>query len=544
MVKAELEYNPYLLETVIRFNGQEPRINSLVEKYECEALRNWIDKIPGIFYDEMNGYDFELEFSGTERDYQELKSIFERKGIGDDQVHIFHKNILNSRKEKNLKIEELLNWLANNRNSHFDFDQFKRDNDDLFEGLYPFIIINGHMLNTSAFDNTEVSVEQIDTVKELEHTALEDTPILINVASGNYDQLASMVTTLIKRDDVRENQLFFTVEAPLSTVRVERILIDVGVEHPQIVSSIDDEVVLRYLELYPYSDYLHDALSVLRATVDSLTSALEEENREKAAANREIYDKLENLEKVIDKLKRTQEHFENDRNDEMPKQWIESMVRLLNHVLDWKSKKTILKKYSDAQKYANDFDSDVSYGYSRYLHEIDDLYKQHIDEMNQQFKEWYAEADYNDDFEPSIQNEEISALETVPSFENDLMDMKSEQYVSAKEGFIEKLFKESSDDNKEMVLETTFYLQEWRKHVLKNVGPLAKKVLTEYFNNTCNYEKKIISTYIQHLTEEILKKNEERNSVSGQLSDDEKRLQNDNDWVRKFEDMLRNIERY
>ncbi len=198
MVKAELEYNPYLLETEIRFNGQKPRINSLVEKYECEALRNWIDKIPGIFYDEMNGYDFELEFSGTERDYQELKTIFESKGIGDDQVHIFHKNILDSRKEKNLKIEELLNWLANNRNSHFDFDQFKRDNDDLFEGLYPFIIINGHRLNTSAFDNTEVSVEQIDTVKELEHTALEDTPILINVTSGNYDQLASMVTTLKK----------------------------------------------------------------------------------------------------------------------------------------------------------------------------------------------------------------------------------------------------------------------------------------------------------------------------------------------------------
>ncbi len=337
--------------------------------------------------------------------------------------------------------------------------------------------------------------------------------------------------------------MFFTVEAPLSIVRVERTLIDVGIEHPQIVSSLDDEVVLRYLELYPYSDYLHDALSILRVKVDSLTSALEEENWEKAAANREVYDKLEDLEKVIDRLKRTQERFENDCNNEMPEQWMESKARILDLVSDWKSKKTILKKYGDAQKYANDFDSDVSYGYSRYLHEIDDLYKQHIDEMNQRFKEWYAEADYNDDFEPSIQNEEISALETVPSFENDLLEMKSEQYVSAKEGFIEKLFKESSDDNKEMVLETTFYLQEWRNYVYKIVEPLAKKVLTEYFTNTCNYEKKIISTYIQHLSEEILKKNVERNSVSGQLSDDEKQLQNDNDWVRKFEDMLRNIER-
>lgn len=34
MVKVELNYNPYLLETSIKFNGQEPRINSLVEKFQ------------------------------------------------------------------------------------------------------------------------------------------------------------------------------------------------------------------------------------------------------------------------------------------------------------------------------------------------------------------------------------------------------------------------------------------------------------------------------------------------------------------------------
>ena len=57
MVKAELEYNPYLLETAIKFNGQKPRINSLVEKYEAGALRNWVDKVPKVFYDEIEEYD-------------------------------------------------------------------------------------------------------------------------------------------------------------------------------------------------------------------------------------------------------------------------------------------------------------------------------------------------------------------------------------------------------------------------------------------------------------------------------------------------------
>ena len=80
MVKAELNYNPYLLETSIKFNGQEPRINSLVEKFQDDPLQSWVRRIPEIFYDEMNGYDFELEFSGTERDYQEVVHAFREKG--------------------------------------------------------------------------------------------------------------------------------------------------------------------------------------------------------------------------------------------------------------------------------------------------------------------------------------------------------------------------------------------------------------------------------------------------------------------------------
>lgn len=39
MVKAELSYNPYLLETNIKFNGRNPRINSLVERYQQNILQ-------------------------------------------------------------------------------------------------------------------------------------------------------------------------------------------------------------------------------------------------------------------------------------------------------------------------------------------------------------------------------------------------------------------------------------------------------------------------------------------------------------------------
>lgn len=90
-IRAELEYNPYLQTTKVLFNGNEPRINSLVEKYRGFILSDWVQEIPSIFHDEMNGYDFELEFTGTELDFEEVKRAFAEEGITEEQVRVFHK---------------------------------------------------------------------------------------------------------------------------------------------------------------------------------------------------------------------------------------------------------------------------------------------------------------------------------------------------------------------------------------------------------------------------------------------------------------------
>ena len=42
MIKTELSYNPYLMEIDMRFNGQPPRINSLIEKYQNIMLQAFI----------------------------------------------------------------------------------------------------------------------------------------------------------------------------------------------------------------------------------------------------------------------------------------------------------------------------------------------------------------------------------------------------------------------------------------------------------------------------------------------------------------------
>ena len=124
MVNAGLSHNPYLLQTHVTFNGLSPRINSQVEKYDNIALNDWIEKVPEIFHDEMNGYDFDLYFTETNSDFANLKAAFDRAGITQDDVRLFHKNELEDSETKSRAIDALIEWLRDNPNRRFSFTEF------------------------------------------------------------------------------------------------------------------------------------------------------------------------------------------------------------------------------------------------------------------------------------------------------------------------------------------------------------------------------------------------------------------------------------
>ena len=121
------------MEFKAKFNGKEPHINSLVEKYNKTPLQIWINDIPHMLYDEMNGYDFDLEFIGPDLEYDDLISSFKYAGISNDDVRCIHTKSMEGRIEKLKKILGLNDWLENNTNSRFDLESFKLDNQDIFD---------------------------------------------------------------------------------------------------------------------------------------------------------------------------------------------------------------------------------------------------------------------------------------------------------------------------------------------------------------------------------------------------------------------------
>ena len=176
MITAELSHNPYLLETTVKFNGHAPRINSQIEKYEEITLKDWVEKVPKLFYDEMNGYDFDLAYSGTHADFVEVKKAFDKEGVSCEAVRLFLKNEIEDVDTKSAEIDELFGWLQSHPNRKFSKEKFFEESSDLLDRFYPYIILHGRHQGT---DIPKVSIEEVDSTEELENTILVNTPVLL-----------------------------------------------------------------------------------------------------------------------------------------------------------------------------------------------------------------------------------------------------------------------------------------------------------------------------------------------------------------------------
>ena len=76
MATVSITYNPYKLTTAITVNGQKPKQNSSLN-VENRRLQEWVENLPRILVDEWRDNSFEITFTGTQVDFDDLKAAFE-----------------------------------------------------------------------------------------------------------------------------------------------------------------------------------------------------------------------------------------------------------------------------------------------------------------------------------------------------------------------------------------------------------------------------------------------------------------------------------
>lgn len=178
MKKVFIKYNPYKIETEILVNGEMLERDSLIAERSKGRLQEWVEDLPKLLYEELRTKEFEIEFYGTELDFNDLEEVF--------------------KDEKNVSLKHKLAKKVNNKERKIE-EIFKKIQDGPFEELKSKQII-------SAFENARNNEFEICVVATM--SAGKST--LINSLLGqkmmpSKQEACTAIITRIKDNDA-DNQ--------------------------------------------------------------------------------------------------------------------------------------------------------------------------------------------------------------------------------------------------------------------------------------------------------------------------------------------------
>ncbi|MGN0223337.1 MAG: dynamin family protein, partial [Muribaculaceae bacterium] len=81
MKKVQIKYNPYQITTLIMVDGKAPKSDSALNVPKLR-LQEWVERLPQILIDEYRDCNFEIDFTGTETDYNDVVAAIEAYGTG------------------------------------------------------------------------------------------------------------------------------------------------------------------------------------------------------------------------------------------------------------------------------------------------------------------------------------------------------------------------------------------------------------------------------------------------------------------------------
>ena len=539
MVNAELQHNPYLLETEVKFNGQDPKINSQIEKYEKKLLADWVRDVPRMFYDEMNGYDFDLFFSGTEHDFQKLQQTFISLGVTPDQVRLIMRNDLEDAEIKSNEIRNLIEWLKENRNRQFDFDDFYDANRELLEETFSCIIIRG---KDEVPEDLAFTLENVKSVDEIAGTNLNYVPVVFVIEAETIQLFRNDLLTLLGRKDVEQNQLFFCISPAMDKEYVVRFICDLGIEEPQLISRIDDGNVTTYIKNYPMVAYVGEVIHVFENEVNILDDHLKSKNEQSAIENAEVYEQISALEDVIEKIKVSDIRFVDLDNYSGGNCFNDLKTELEEKIRKWKSRKTKVVGDNEIDRNSTEYEQEITRYLSEFYRKAIEHFEFEKEKMEREFKEIYLRQPLDSEYKPEGIEIVFPDNAEVKGIKSALLELQEERYEE-KTDFLDFFKVKYSTEPKELVRVVTCYLEKWREKAIELMIPVVEQYIFESQENLKEYYDELAKKYHAKLSELHDFKVNEKTGIASQLSEDERMLQADNDWLVMIKDQLARIER-
>lgn len=537
MISVELQNNPYLLETHVRFNGQRPKINCQIEKYENQLLSDWVSNVPQIFYDEMNGYDFDLIFSGTEYDFQKLNQAFAANDVTPEQVRLIMRNELEDAEVKSDEINKMLEWLRSERNRQFDFEVFYNANKELFEETFSCVLIRGIDELTEGLTFT---LENVNSIEEIAGTNLTYIPVVFVVENNMLKKFRRELTELLVRKDVEQKQLFFYISPSMDQEYVIRFIQDLGVKNPHAISRLDDGNIATYIKNYPMIVYVREVIQTIEKEIKIMDAQLKEKNEQSAIENAEVHYQISALEEIVDKIKEVDRNFVDLDNYSGGAKFSNLKDELEGLIKKWKIRKTKVVGESDIDKNAAEYEQYLIKYMSEFYKNATAYYQYERGRIEKEFKDIYLKQPLDPEYEPEGVVLSMPSKTVIMGIKEVLVELKEERFEEKPDLF--DFFKVSSE-TKELVSVVTSYYEKWREKAVELIIPNVENYIEESQKNLQDYYNELAKKYHEKLSNLHDCKVKEKNNIASKLSEDERLLQADNEWLTKFKDQLIRIER-
>ena len=543
MVKVELKYNPYVLETKVYFNGQLPKINSQIEKFENKRLFVWSDKLLDILYSEMNGYDFDLDFSGTKADYEKIKYLIEKNHLN-SEIRLNFVNRLEEAAKKCRRFKEMIKWLKRSSIEEFHFLEFWEINQEyMIENNLLYVLVDKKVADFS-IEDLDVNVESIDSISQLPEN-IGFYPVLLVLDADKEAEFRQNLLALLQRKDLIADQIFILISENVNLAYYIRLINDLGLKQPQFIHSIDSPLIYDYFENYVRIDFLFKALKILETQKDMTSSKLDQKFETMKQNNREIFEKISKLDKEIADIQSAIEQFENWHLVMYKNEFEKLYVQLNETITHWKSRTKQIRNDSEAEKMMKELQDLTEKSLFEFKNAANRLFDDKLSELMNIFSRLYKDSNIQDSFYVHSRNELIISKYEVNNFSEKLKVLRQERLFQKEDifGFINRIVKNEQNKIQELVPDITYDLDKFREIACNETLPIAQNLLTDIENRLQSIQLYIVDEYKTHLSTILKEKLLEKANEANQLSAAEKHLQDKKDWLIEFSGQLSEIER-
>lgn len=543
MVKVELKYNPYVLETKVYFNGQLPKINSQIEKFENKRLFVWSDKLLDILYSEMNGYDFDLDFSGTKADYEKIKYLIEKNHLN-SEIRLNFVNRLEEAAKKCRRFKEMITWLKRSAIEEFHFPEFWEINQEyMIENNLLYVLVDKKVADFS-IEDLDVNVESIESISQLPEN-IGFYPVLLVLDADKEAEFRQNLLALLQREDLIADQIFILISENVNLAYYIRLINDLGLKQPQFIHSIDSPLIYDYFENYVRIDFLFKALKILETQKDMTSSKLDQKFETMKQNNREIFEKISKLDKEIADIQSSIEQFENWRLVMYKNEFEKLYVQLNETITHWKSRTKQIRNDSEAEKMMKELQGLTEKSLFEFKNAANRLFDDKLSELMNIFSRLYKDSNIQDSFYVHSRNELIISKYEVKNFSEKLRVLRQERLVPKEDifGLINRIVKNEQNKIQELVPDITYDLDKFREIACNETLPIAQNLLIDIENRLQSIQLYIVDEYKTHLSTILNEKLLEKANEANQLSAAEKHLQDKKDWLIEFSGQLSEIER-